>query len=74
MLLLQAVLDAYLCLVHLTLGIMIESLFHSFGTVAFMQFGELDAVRYESFCALCGLAKQLRRRQLHSCGMHHAVM
>lgn len=37
---LQAVLDAYLCLVHLTLGIMIESLFHSFGTVAFMQFGE----------------------------------
>lgn len=36
----QAVLDAYLCLVHLTLGILIESLFHSFGSVAFMQFGE----------------------------------
>lgn len=35
----QAVLDAYLCLVHLTLGIMVESLFRSFGTVAFMQFG-----------------------------------
>ncbi|KAL4452456.1 hypothetical protein ABPG75_008118 [Micractinium tetrahymenae] len=34
----QAVLDAYLCLVHLTLGIMVESLFHSFGAVAFMQF------------------------------------
>ena len=36
----QAVLDAYLCLVHLTLGILIDSLFHSFGSVAFMQFGE----------------------------------
>jgi hypothetical protein len=35
----QAVLDAYLCLVHLTLGIMIESLFHSFGTIAVLQFG-----------------------------------
>ncbi|KAI3438284.1 hypothetical protein D9Q98_000719 [Chlorella vulgaris] len=34
----QAVLDAYLCLVHLTLGIMLDSLLHSFGTVAFMQF------------------------------------
>lgn len=36
--LLQAVLDAFLCLVHLTLGIMVESLAHSFGTVAFVQF------------------------------------
>ena len=30
----QAVLDAYLCLVHLTLGIMVEALSHSFGAVA----------------------------------------
>lgn len=31
-------LDAYLCLVHLTLGIMVESLTQSFGAVALMQF------------------------------------
>lgn len=62
-LLLQAVLDAYLCLVHLTLGVMVESLLHSFGTIAFMQFGELCAcmlelVRLLLGCVVCGDSRQ----------------
>lgn len=36
----QAILDAYLCLVHLTLGVVVDSLLHSFGTIALMEFGE----------------------------------
>ena len=34
----QAVLDSYQCLLHLTAGIIVESLFHSFSTAAFFQF------------------------------------
>ena len=34
----QAVLDAYLCLLHLTLGILVEPLFTAFATAAFVQF------------------------------------
>jgi hypothetical protein len=34
----QAVLDAYQCLTHLTAGIIVETLFHSFSTAAFFQF------------------------------------
>jgi len=34
----QALLDAYLCLLHLTLGIMNEPLFNAFATVAFFLF------------------------------------
>lgn len=34
----QALLDAYLCLLHLTLGIMVESLFNAFATAAFVEF------------------------------------
>ena len=49
---LQAVLDAYLCLVHLTLGIMVESLFHSFGAVAFMQFGEQGGAMFARHAAV----------------------
>lgn len=34
----QAVLDSYQCLMHLTAGIIVETLFHSFSTAAFFQF------------------------------------
>ena len=34
----QAVLDSYQCLLHLTAGIIVDSLFHSFSTAAFFQF------------------------------------
>jgi hypothetical protein len=34
----QAVLDSYQCLLHLTAGIIVETLFHSFATAAFFQF------------------------------------
>ena len=34
----QAVLDSYQCLLHLTAGIVVEPLFHSFGVAAFFQF------------------------------------
>lgn len=51
----QAILDAYLCLVHLTLGVVVDSLLHSFGTIALMQFGELLYCGWEASC-LCGNA------------------
>ena len=35
---LQAVLDAYLCLLHLTAGIFVEALFNTFATAAFFKF------------------------------------
>ncbi|KAJ6816210.1 transmembrane E3 ubiquitin-protein ligase 1-like isoform X1 [Iris pallida] len=34
----QAVMDAYLCLLHLTAGILVESLFNAFATAAFFKF------------------------------------
>ncbi|KAH9566364.1 hypothetical protein CY35_04G126700 [Sphagnum magellanicum] len=34
----QAMMDAYLCLLHLTAGILVESLFNAFATVAFFKF------------------------------------
>jgi uncharacterized protein YhhL (DUF1145 family) len=34
----QAIVDAYLCLVHLTAGILVESLFNAFATAAFFKF------------------------------------
>ena len=34
----QAVMDAFFCLMHLTLGIMVEPLFNSFATAGFVQF------------------------------------
>ncbi|XVE66182.1 hypothetical protein DITRI_Ditri08aG0060000 [Diplodiscus trichospermus] len=34
----QAIMDAYLCLLHLTAGILVESLFNAFATVAFFKF------------------------------------
>jgi len=34
----QAVLDAYLCLLHLTAGIFVEALFNTFATAAFFKF------------------------------------
>ncbi|EPS63571.1 hypothetical protein M569_11212, partial [Genlisea aurea] len=34
----QAIMDAYLCLLHLTAGILIESLFNAFATAAFFKF------------------------------------
>jgi hypothetical protein len=34
----QAIMDAYLCLLHLTLGIVMEQLFNAFATAAFFQF------------------------------------
>jgi len=33
----QAIMDAYLCLLHLTAGILVESLFNAFATAAFFQ-------------------------------------
>ena len=33
----QAVLDAYLCLLHLTAGIFVEALFNTFATAAFFK-------------------------------------
>ncbi|EGG23930.1 hypothetical protein DFA_06068 [Cavenderia fasciculata] len=34
----QTIIDAYLCLIHLTAGIVIESMFNAFATAAFFQF------------------------------------
>ncbi|KAJ4976175.1 hypothetical protein NE237_001281 [Protea cynaroides] len=34
----QAIMDAYLCLLHLTAGILVESLFNAFATAAFFKF------------------------------------
>jgi len=34
----QAVMDSYLCLIHLTAGILIEAMFSAFATAAFFQF------------------------------------
>ncbi|KAK4286140.1 hypothetical protein QN277_002739 [Acacia crassicarpa] len=34
----QAIMDAYLCLLHLTAGIIVESLFNAFATAAFFKF------------------------------------
>jgi len=34
----QAILDAYLCLLHLTVGIVMEQLFNAFATAAFFEF------------------------------------
>ncbi|KAE8673015.1 RING/U-box superfamily protein isoform 2 [Hibiscus syriacus] len=34
----QAIMDAYLCLLHLTSGILVESLFNAFATAAFFKF------------------------------------
>ncbi|KAL5573514.1 hypothetical protein UlMin_023111 [Ulmus minor] len=34
----QAIMDAYLCLIHLTAGILVESLFNAFATAAFFKF------------------------------------
>jgi hypothetical protein len=34
----QAIMDAYLCLLHLTAGIVVESLFNAFATAAFFKF------------------------------------
>ncbi|KAH7429115.1 hypothetical protein KP509_09G031600 [Ceratopteris richardii] len=34
----QAIMDAYLCLAHLTAGILVESLFNAFATAAFFKF------------------------------------
>ncbi|KAL3685790.1 hypothetical protein R1sor_003812 [Riccia sorocarpa] len=34
----QAIMDAYLCLLHLTAGILLESLFNAFATAAFFKF------------------------------------
>ncbi|XP_042458705.1 transmembrane E3 ubiquitin-protein ligase FLY2-like isoform X1 [Zingiber officinale] len=34
----QAILDAYMCLLHLTAGILVESLFNAFATAAFFKF------------------------------------
>lgn len=34
----QAIIDAYLCLLHLTAGILVESLFNAFATAAFFKF------------------------------------
>ncbi|XP_068656687.1 transmembrane E3 ubiquitin-protein ligase FLY1-like isoform X2 [Aristolochia californica] len=34
----QAIMDAYLCLLHLTVGILVESLFNAFATAAFFKF------------------------------------
>ncbi|KAL5147863.1 Transmembrane E3 ubiquitin-protein ligase FLY2 [Glycine soja] len=34
----QAIVDAYLCLIHLTAGILVESLFNAFATAAFFKF------------------------------------
>ncbi|CAL0328994.1 unnamed protein product [Lupinus luteus] len=34
----QAIIDAYLCLLHLTAGIVVESLFNAFATAAFFKF------------------------------------
>jgi hypothetical protein len=34
----QAMMDSYLCLLHLTGGIVIESIFNAFATAAFFQF------------------------------------
>jgi hypothetical protein len=34
----QAIIDSYLCLVHLTTGIVVEALFNAFATTAFFKF------------------------------------
>ncbi|KAJ7981488.1 transmembrane E3 ubiquitin-protein ligase 1-like [Quillaja saponaria] len=34
----QAIIDAYLCLLHLTAGILVESIFNAFATAAFFKF------------------------------------
>ncbi|WOL07699.1 transmembrane E3 ubiquitin-protein ligase 1-like [Canna indica] len=34
----QAIMDAYMCLLHLTAGILVESLFNAFATAAFFKF------------------------------------
>jgi hypothetical protein len=34
----QAIMDSYLCLLHLTAGILVESLFNAFATAAFFKF------------------------------------
>jgi hypothetical protein len=34
----QAIMDAYLCLLHLTVGIVMEQLFSAFATAAFFEF------------------------------------
>ena len=34
----QAVMDSYLCLMHLTTGIVVEALFNAFATAAFFKF------------------------------------
>ncbi|KAG8364731.1 hypothetical protein BUALT_Bualt18G0029200 [Buddleja alternifolia] len=34
----QAIMDAYICLLHLTAGILVESLFNAFATAAFFKF------------------------------------
>jgi hypothetical protein len=34
----QAIMDAYLCLLHLTAGIVVEALFNAFATAAFFEF------------------------------------
>eukprot|EP01112_Ceratiomyxa_fruticulosa_P013291 TRINITY_DN3734_c0_g3_i1.p1 TRINITY_DN3734_c0_g3~~TRINITY_DN3734_c0_g3_i1.p1 ORF type:complete len:545 (+),score=49.15 TRINITY_DN3734_c0_g3_i1:304-1938(+) len=34
----QAIMDSYLCLIHLTAGIVIDSMFNAFATAAFFQF------------------------------------
>ncbi|TKY66835.1 Transmembrane E3 ubiquitin-protein ligase 1 [Spatholobus suberectus] len=34
----QAIVDAYLCLIHLTAGILVETLFNAFATAAFFKF------------------------------------
>ena len=34
----QAIMDSYLCLMHLTTGIVVEALFNAFATAAFFKF------------------------------------
>jgi hypothetical protein len=34
----QAIIDSYLCIVHLTTGVVVEALFNAFATAAFFKF------------------------------------
>jgi hypothetical protein len=53
----QTVMDAYLCLIHLTAGIVFETLFNTFATAAFFEYVTLPdlvnlAISIVCFCLL----------------------
>ena len=70
----QAMMDAYLCLLHLTLGIVMEQLFNAFATASFFQFVtfSLFEMRFVHTAPLAPCAGSVAKPLGHVASLHSA--